>query len=286
MIEHLQIRIHGSGDLPTLVYLPGIHGDWTLVSSFRKAVEGRARFVEFIYPRTLTWSLAEYAGAVQAALASNGVRRGWLLAESFGSQVAWPLVAASPGSDRPDPIEGSNGTDPAGPSPFRVEGLILAAGFVRHPMAWAVPIVAKWCGNIPGAWIAMFLVVYARYARFRHRHAPESLEGVDEFIARRTELDRSALIHRLHLIAGYDPSPVARGVGVPVHYLAGPLDPLVPWPLVRWWLRRHCPGYRGGKMFWRADHAVLATTPRPAAERVLDWIREAGGPEVKARANP
>src|SRR5438876_7314022 len=90
--EHLQIRIHGDASLPTLIYLPGLHGDWTLVTSFRLAIAGRVRFVEFTYPRTLTWSLDDYAAAVAAELHANGIERGWLLAESFSSQVAWTLI--------------------------------------------------------------------------------------------------------------------------------------------------------------------------------------------------
>src|SRR5256714_5347420 len=93
MIEHLQIRIHGDTSLPTLVYLPGMHGDWTLVSSFRAAMAGRVRFVEFAYPRTVTWSLDDYAGAIEEALLANGIERGWLLGESFGSQPAWAIIA-------------------------------------------------------------------------------------------------------------------------------------------------------------------------------------------------
>jgi len=31
MAEELQLRIHGQASLPTLIYLPGLHGDWTLI---------------------------------------------------------------------------------------------------------------------------------------------------------------------------------------------------------------------------------------------------------------
>src|SRR2546422_9821742 len=93
MTDELKMRVHGDASLPTLVYLPGLHGDWTLVSSFRAAVAGRVRFVEFTYPRTLTWSLADYAAAVEVALRNHGVQQGWLLGESFSSQVAWQMLA-------------------------------------------------------------------------------------------------------------------------------------------------------------------------------------------------
>ena len=93
MEEQLQLRVHGEASLPTLIYLPGLHGDWTLVGGFLQALDGRVRFVEITYPRTLDWSLDDYAAAIEAALAQNGITSGWLLGESFGSQPLWALVA-------------------------------------------------------------------------------------------------------------------------------------------------------------------------------------------------
>ena len=77
MPEELQVRIHGDAALPTLIYLPGIHGDWTLVGDFRRQLAGTVRFVEFTYPRTLIWSLDDYAAAIESALAQNGITAGW-----------------------------------------------------------------------------------------------------------------------------------------------------------------------------------------------------------------
>ncbi len=69
--ETLRLRLHGDDSLPTLIYLPGLHGDWTLVASFRRALAGRVRFVEFTYPRTLTWPLDDYATAIEAKGLTN-----------------------------------------------------------------------------------------------------------------------------------------------------------------------------------------------------------------------
>lgn len=88
----VSVRIHGSTDLPTLIYLPGIHGDWTLVASFRAALGGKVRFVELTYPRAADWTLADYAQGIESTLAESGITGGWLLAESFGSQPAWELI--------------------------------------------------------------------------------------------------------------------------------------------------------------------------------------------------
>ena len=93
MSDQLQIRINGPPALPTLIYLPGVHGNWKLIGGFRCALNNRVRFVEISYPSTLTWSLDEHATAVVAALAEHGITRGWLLGESFSSQVVWIILA-------------------------------------------------------------------------------------------------------------------------------------------------------------------------------------------------
>ena len=251
MKEELQLRIHGEASLPTLIYLPGLHGDWTLIGGFREAVGGKVRFVEFTYPRTLTWSLDDYAAAIETALAQNGITSGWLLGESFASQVAWAMVAREK---------------------IRVQGVVLAGGFVKHPMNRAVRLAEKLTGRISMAFFVWIIFSYAKIARFRYRRSPETLEKIDEFISRRTDLDRRAARHRLHLIAQNDPCPIARQTDVPVFGLSGFLDPIVPWPLVRHWLKKNCPALRDYKIIGHADHNILATAPVDAAKQILDWI--------------
>ncbi len=255
MTEELQIRISGDLALPTLVYLPGLHGDWTLAAGFRAALNGRVRFVEITYPRTLTWTIEDYAAEIEKALLECGIEHGWLLGESFGSQPAWGLVARSAGGGR-----------------FRIDGLILAAGFVRYPIPWGPLFLRRvriWRSQ---ALYRMTMRVYAWYHRRFHRLTPEAREDVREFMARRTPLDCKAMLQRLDLIHGYDPRPIARGCGVPVCYLAGAIDLLVPWSHVRRWLRKNCPGYRGGRTILFADHNVLASAPKTSAAQVLKWI--------------
>jgi pimeloyl-ACP methyl ester carboxylesterase len=264
--EELQIRIFGDASLPALVYLPGLHGDWTLVTGFRAALASRVRFVEVTYPRSLTWTIADYANAIGDALMDRGIAQGWLLAESFGSQIAWALMEKNlPGAESEHTSHREK--------PFKIEGLFLAGGFVKHPWKHG-PALLRWIGEMtPMKSYRLELKLYAWYSRFRHRHAPEVRDSIKEFVARRTDLDRQAMRQRLGLLKQYDPRPVARQTQAPVYYLAGLVDPLVPWVLVRWWLRRNCPGYRGGKTFWLADHNVLATSPARAADLVLKWMK-------------
>jgi pimeloyl-ACP methyl ester carboxylesterase len=257
MSEKLELRVYGDGSLPTLIYLPGLHGDWTLVGSFRRALGGRVRFVEMTYPRTLEWSLDEYAAAIEVALAERGINRGWLLGESFGSQVLWGLVVRSR---------------------LQIEGVILAGGFVRHPMRWAVRLAGRLTGGLSHGFITHMLFGYAKLARLRYRHSPEVQASIQEFIDRRTPLDLQAANHRLQLIAQNDLRPVARQASMPVYALTGLFDPVVPWCFVRPWLRKNCPTLREYRFIWSADHNVLGTGAQAAAEQVVRWMNEARPP--------
>jgi pimeloyl-ACP methyl ester carboxylesterase len=228
-----------------------LHGDWTLITSFRRALGGRVRFVEITYPRTLEWSLDDYARGVEEGLTEKGITKSWLLAESFGSQVAWPILARKR---------------------FEAQGLILAGGFARHPIPSGVLLAEKVCGEIPLKVLTRILLGYSKVARFRFRHAPETLASLEEFIARRTELDRQAARHRLHLLLDNDPCAIAQKVEVPVYALTGAYDPVVPWIAVRSWLKKNCPQLQSYKVLWKADHNVLGTAPVAAAEQVLAWM--------------
>jgi pimeloyl-ACP methyl ester carboxylesterase len=280
MPEELQLRIHGEASLPTLIYLPGLHGDWTLVGGFLQALDGRVRFVEITYPRTLDWSLDDYAAAIETALSENGISSGWLLGESFGSQPLWALVGRNSGTGvspvrfkENESIGGMN--SPAGRlCHFHIEGVILAGGFVKHPMRWTMWLAERMTGRMSNALFVWMIFSYAKIAKFRYRHSPGTLARIDEFIARRTDLDRRAAQHRLHLIAGFDPRPIARQTKLPVFGLSGILDPIVPWPYVRRWLKRNCPALRDYKIIKSADHNVLGTAPKRAARQILAWMNQ------------
>ena len=248
----LSIRVHGAESLPTLIYLPGLHGDWTLVSSFRVAVAGRVRFVEFTYPSDCTLTLEEYGRRIIAALKDAGIHGGWILGESFGSQVLWEVIRQG----------------------FGAEGLILAGGFVRYPFSWGLGSARRLCSSRATWPLKCMLWLYPRYARFRHRSAPVTLASVDEFVRRRAAPgDREAMTHRMGLIATSDPRPVAAACRVPVYSITGFWDPIVFWAPVRRWLRVGCPGFRGDRILFWADHTVLATQPAAACRQILEWMR-------------
>ncbi len=260
MEETLEIRTHAGLRGPPLVYLPGLHGDWTLVPAFRAALAGRVPFVEITYPRTLSWTLADYAREIDAALAARGLESGWLLAESFGSQVAWAMLA--------QPTRR-----------FRAEGVVFAGGFVRYWNAGLVRGTRRLLNGVSAQSLQRSLRRYAWLVRhLRYRRSP-GRPDLNEFLARRTPLDKDAAAHRLTLIADADWRGVAAVTELPVFHLTGFFDPVVPWWPVRRWLRRHCPGYRGARLVFASDHNVLGWAARAAADQVVAWMAQshAGG---------
>lgn len=253
MEEKLELRAYGDSSLPALVYLPGLHGDWTIIGGFRKAVAGQVRFVEMTYPRTLTWSLDDHAAAIEAELSNLGITRGWLLGESFGSQPMWTMIARGK---------------------FHAQGAVLAGGFVRHPFQRSMWPMEKVLKGIPSFFLVKAIFGYAKFARYRYRHSPETLASLDEFLARRRDRwDRQAAQHRLHLVGGNDPRNTAMTTQVPIFGLTGIVDPIVPWPPVRRWLKRHCSALREYRIVRRADHNVLNTGTRESAKSILEWMR-------------
>lgn len=251
--ERLRIRIHParSENAPTLIYLPGVQGDWTLIAAFREGLQGRARFVDMTYPRTTTWSLGEYAAAIEAGLKDQGIEEGWLLGESFGSQILWEMTHRAR---------------------IRIQGLIVAGGFVRYPYPSLVGGFSRLMPHLSHRLLHRLLPAYVLYAHLRYAKSPVSIQGARDFVARRTPADARALIHRLQLIEKNDPREIARNTRIPVHHLYGLFDPIVPWPPVTRWLHRECPSLRASRRVFASDHTILATAAQTSVEQVCQWM--------------
>ena len=251
--DYLEVEVFGDPGLPTLVCLPGIHGDATMFAGFRHGIAGRLRLIEFAYPTTTTWSLDDYADAVYRELEKRKVKACWLLGESFGSQVVWALIVRHAES-------------------IGVRGVFLAGGFVQHP----------WLGGVDGLqWVFRQMPFWAYrgivrafelFARVRFRRQPPILARMDEFVANRTEPDRQAVLHRLTLIRHADFREPVRALDLPIVYLTGLADPIVFWPPVYEWLRDEAQSFRRWRLFWYADHNVLNGAAAACAEEVVSGV--------------
>jgi pimeloyl-ACP methyl ester carboxylesterase len=261
MSDQLRIQINGKAGQPTLVYLPGLHGDWTYNARLREALAGRARLVEFSYPVIDAWKLEDYAKNLELALLAHEIKEGWLLAESFGSQVGWGLLAQAEDNQK------------AGRPGFCPQALILAGGFARHPLPRGVQLARHSHRSLPLKFLMRLLRLYLGLVRWRHRRSPTTRQSLDEHYRKHDqEASRRAMLSRYDVILASDPRPLARRTQVPVYYLTGFWDPIVMWCLVHPWLKRNCPAYRGWRLVWSAEHNVLGFQPEISAAQILRWM--------------
>jgi pimeloyl-ACP methyl ester carboxylesterase len=259
-------REHDQEAAPTLIYLPGMHGDWTLLGPFRNELRGKCRLVEFTYPRRTDWCLADYATVVLDELHKRGITHGWLLGESFSSQIVWAIA---------DRLIGLSEGRTA--SAFLPQGIILVGGFVKHPFLPGVRLAYRTSQAIPAWLLGCACRAYGRVARKRCAVSGTDGAEIDLFVARRlTGTDRHAITSRYLLIRDEDCRAAARETRWPVYCLTGAWDPIVPWPLVWRWIRRRCPGFRAARVLWGAGHNVLLDLPKHSAEQILFWISAPG----------
>ncbi len=257
--KDLQLRFHGPAAARTLIHLPGLHGDWTLLAPFRQALGNHARFIETAYPHQPDWQLPDYAAAIESALLERGITSGWILGESFSSQVAWAFLEHQQ-------LAGDTAR-------FRIEGLILVGGFVRHPWPWGVRLAHAASKRISVQFLRSLCQLYAHTMSKRFGHCPGAAEEFAQFVENRAcDPDRHTITRRYLLIAGNHPATIARATRLPVYHLTGAWDPIVPWWHVRPWLRKHCPGYRESRIIWSGDHNILLSSPEKSAEQILAWV--------------
>lgn len=253
-LNRVEVRVHSPLATTTLVYLPGVHGDWTLLGGFRHAIGGSVRLVEVTYPRTTRWSLDDYAAGVEQSLGQIGINEAWLLGESFGSQVVWEVLHRRS---------------------IQVTGVILAGGFARYPAPWIAGLAARSLARSSFKRLTWAFRAYVSVSKIRFRRSPATLGSLEEFLSRRTPEDCRAVQHRMELVARNDPRQKARVKNAPLYLLTGFWDPIVPWYPAKRWLRKHSPNYCGNRMIWTADHNVLGTAPKAAAAQVREWIAAA-----------
>jgi hypothetical protein len=138
-----------------------------------------------------------------------------------------------------------------------------------------VKLVARANGAQPMWGVRSILKLYLPLAKYCQRHDPGASSSLDEFARRRSSpQDRETLVHRYHLIVRHDWRPWALKAAFPVFCLTGFWDLIVPWPFVLRWLKQNCPGYRGSKVLFFADHPVLGNNARASIDQIRTWIAQ------------
>ena len=126
-----------------------------------------------------------------------------IMTNRFSSLVAWQMAKRF--LHRRGAM--ANGETTSG---FEIQGIILAGGFVHHPIPLEVRLgrlVNQW---MPAWGLRAALAAFRTYARLRFHGCPEALASIDDFIQRRTELDHLAIRQRFRLIEQSDQRSIAR----------------------------------------------------------------------------
>ena len=185
MSEVLQIRVHGNGSRRRWSIFPACMaiGRSSAVFAPRWAIVFGLSNSPIHARSPGRWKIIRMPS--KARLLAEGIDKGWLLAESWGSQPAWALV-------------GRNLKTAA--SRFQVKGLILAGGFVKHPFGWG-PGLLGWIGaHMPMGFYRSATTVLCRVFKIAApRTGPGRRTALMNLWPVGPALDREAMLHRLDL---------------------------------------------------------------------------------------
>lgn len=254
--DALGLLHQSSGDrtAPPVVYLPGVHGDWTPQGQARLILSREFHFVETAYPRIHDWSIENFARALNDLLDHLGIKSAHVVAESFGSLVGWQFGIANS---------------------ERLRSLTLVGGFSRAPRFGVAAAASAAVKLIPPLIMetAIDSYVAGKSAIGEKRETFET----GAYPASRTKRGQQAVSNRMRIIQGADFRPHLESIGFPVRYIGGARDIIVP-------VRReiatlvatlpdHCEFE--SELVPRAPHALIASHPKHTAEWIASGVRKA-----------
>ena len=226
----------------TLVVLPGLDGTGLLLAPFVAALPADVRAIVVPYPGDRRATYDELAALVRDQLPRD--EPFLLVGESFGGPLA-AVVAAS---------------RPAG-----LVGLVLCASFVTSPR----PIVGPALRALASPLVFRLYPVYRRVREWLGRSRPSIGTWASAADASR-QVRPDVMAHRVRLALSVDARAALAGCGVPVLYLRGSRDGVVPAGNLRR-VRRVRPDV--SVVTLRSSHQVLQRRPAEAMAAIVAFGR-------------
>lgn len=253
--SELVYQVSGPTDAPAIVYLPGVHGDWTPNEAARMHLTRGARLVEVAYPRREEWALGDFAASLVRLLDRLDIGSAHLVGESFGSLVAWEA-----GLTQPD----------------RVSSLLLVGGFVQPP-PFRVATSAKWfLRGLPTPALEMGIDAYVHYKSRKGERRLGKSEGVSPYAASRTRGGKRATANRMAIIERSDFRERLSRVPHPVRYIGGSNDTVIPVARELSTLRQHLPAHTTfeSQLIDGAPHAIIVSHPEITTGALTRWVND------------
>ena len=132
-------RVSGDPRAAAVIYLPGVHGDWTAQARARDILSRNFHFVETAYPRIQNWEIDDFAHSLKELLGRLGIRSVHIVGESFGSLVGWQFGIAYP---------------------QQVRSFTLVGGFSRPPRFKVAALAAAALKNVPTSLLESAIDMY------------------------------------------------------------------------------------------------------------------------------
>lgn len=246
-------QISGARDCPTIVYLPGVHGDWTPHERARPMLSREAHFIETAYPRLPHWALDDFSDALEDLLKRLGIESAHLVGESFGSLVAWQF-----GLTRPE----------------RVRSLVLVGGFAQAPRFGVAAAAGRTLQLLPTFLLEAGIDMYVALKNTRGELRCASGQGA--YPVTRTDRGRRATANRMAIIQRSDFRGKLTEIRFPVRYLGGARDVVVPVRREIATLRRELSAECGfqSRIVSGAPHPMIASHPDSTVQQILRWVHE------------
>jgi pimeloyl-ACP methyl ester carboxylesterase len=229
---------------PTLILLPGLDGTGILFEPLLKELPAAIVPQVVPLPKHSSMSYKVLVPAISACLPVD--RPYYLLGESFSGPISLMIAESHPKGLR---------------------GVILCASFIRNPTY--VPSVLR---HIAGAW--MFYLT-PQFAQIKSLFGGYSTAELRALLARaHSEVPASVMARRVRSILALDCTKALQECPVPVAYLRGTLDMVVPAKNLRQIVAAR-PTVR--EFAIKAPHLVVQTQPRAAADAIMTFVRDTGG---------
>lgn len=249
--EDLLYRTTPAPGRPIVVYLPGVHGDWTSFHRIRPFLERDVALVELSYPKSEIAGLPEIAAKIVRLVRALDVRNAHLLGESFGSLVAWRMAL-----DAPD----------------LTASLILAAGFTSPPPLRRAHLAFLALRTMPTPLFELLIDAYVAIQNRLGTGRPTPGEQLSPFFALRSDDGRLAVARRMETIQHSDLRAELSRIRAPVRYLGGKFDLVVPALREARTISSLVGDFESET--WGAPHTLMVTHPERCAAAILRWIRD------------
>lgn len=251
--DALIFREIGDASAPPLIYLPGVHGDWTPQAAARPMLSANFRLVELTYPKQPTWNVGYYVAALQQLMDGLDIKSAHLVAESFGSVIAWQFGLELP---------------------KRIRSLILVGGFCQPPGNRRLSIGRLGLSLLP---TPLFEAGVDRYVSMRERQGrlkPE--DGSAAYSSVRSDIGRRATVRRLELIQSRDYQSNLHAISFPVRYIGGERDVTVPVRREIQTLENSLPQEADFKsrVIPKGPHMIISSHPDETAGQIIAWAQE------------